>query len=204
MGTAICFYAERKNKTTNRWEIITPPPNLYGCGNDFNLSSNYFLFSILSNVRNGFNGHCKVNFIKDCTGFPKDTNFDLGDDYGNWMLLKEIVDFDWDQTATFQGIISAETYIKRINEGIVDSPDSWSGSVSGPGVNVIAEEDAKKIVLSMQDKELLPFNHVKIKWEVQYNTVFKYTKFKDIIDYLKTVSETEDFTDIRVICAYDC
>lgn len=67
----------------------------------------------------------------------------LGEHSFTWVTLQEIFDFDWSQTVTKSGWVSPIEFLEYRKNG---SPSSWSGGVSGGGVEHITEREmAKKI-----------------------------------------------------------
>ncbi|QAA31775.1 hypothetical protein [Clostridium manihotivorum] len=74
----------------------------------YNGDRNYDLFSVLANVRNDSN----LRYISSPRGLPydmspelKDFSFIDKDDlyYHSWLLVKELIDFDWNQRYYYYG-----------------------------------------------------------------------------------------------------
>ena len=225
MGTDISMYAEvRKNKQwikvgdkfKNGWYRKNEPID------DWNKpytdhpydDRNYDLFAILANVRNGsgFAG-CKTshgfNPIAEPKGFPEDVTDEVRDkleDYGygySYFTLKELKDYDWNQTVTHVGVISEEQYIKMKETG--ENPDSWCGGVCSRDIVTVSSDTMDKILAKTMDR-----NH-NVRYYVQ--TDFEPVAYKDCClgFYEDTMSELEALIpedgadeDVRIIFAFDC
>lgn len=115
---------------------------------------NYDLFAILANVRNGrgFAG-IKTSEGFNCISFPRGIPYDVSVEakkellsYGvdghshSWFTVKELKDFDCGQLTMQRGIISLEDYLALKVSG-KSEPDSWCGSISGPDIIIIDEDE---------------------------------------------------------------
>lgn len=53
----------------------------------------------------------------------------------SWLSVRELVEYDWDQVTERQGVVGADQYLEFKKNG---KPSSWSGDVSGRGVNKVS------------------------------------------------------------------
>ena len=225
MGTDISMYAEvRRNKQwikvgdkfKNGWYRENNPID------DWNKpytdhpydSRNYDLFAILADVRNGkgFAG-CKTshgfNPIADPKGLPEDITDEVREkleDYGygySYFTLKELKDYDWNQTVTHVGVISEEQYIKMKETG--ENPDCWSGGISSRDIVTVSADTMDKILAKTIDRNR------NLRYYVQ--TDFEPVTYKDCClgFYEDTMSDLETLIpeggtdeDVRIIFAFDC
>lgn len=125
---------------------------------------NYSLFGILADVRNGFGfGGCDTGDgfvpISEPRGLPDDLSpeiaenirtdggaaeygdpqyFWMGDHSHSWLLLSEILEYDWSRTTKKRGWVGQDGYREWRDEG---APSSWSGFVIGKNVHHISNEE---------------------------------------------------------------
>lgn len=174
MGTDIHFYVERRG-AAGGWESCdTWEPSEYDdhaltvpYGKHFYEGRNYDLFAILANVRNGsgFAG-CDTGDgfipIVEPRGLPADLSPQLRAEAGrylehtpSWLLISEIMAYDWTQVTTKRGWVSMGQYIDwvswRRGQGL--GPDSWSGGISGPVIEHITEQEMERRVVALSDDE---------------------------------------------------
>lgn len=112
---------------------------------DFFSDRNYRVFAVLGNVRNGvgFAGvytHDTLPYIQDNRGLPDDldpkTYAKLSHEHSDgWVTLAELKDFDYDQTFTEGGVIEEQEFLKMCHTG--ETPETWSGWISGPGITIL-------------------------------------------------------------------
>ncbi len=124
MGTDIACYAEVRDGGAWRLaEPLAPNPEWH---EDFPeeaprmapqplfTTRNYDLFAILADVRNPMRAEAPFAVIAEPRGFPEDAAAELqayfdseGDDAqdAGWLLVREIVDFDWTQTIQRRGMV---------------------------------------------------------------------------------------------------
>jgi hypothetical protein len=153
------MFAERRRG--DRWEKVGAEfPSEYKEGEKTDEpyeGRNYRLFGFLADVRNGsgFGGIDTGDAVKPIAmprGVPDDASpeykeiVDEWDSDGHshsWLTLKELREADWDTTLTLRGIVPGEVYdyLKDIEE----NPKSWSGDISGHGVQVVEEEEWQKM-----------------------------------------------------------
>lgn len=139
MGCDIHLFVEKKNN--NKWEAVKGKNPYFGCwANEpeecykdwFYNSRNYSLFSVLADVRNNYN----IKPIATPKGLPIDVSDIVrkesdewdGDGHSHsWLTLKELLDYDINQTITAKGMISPAQY-SSLQQGI--NPSSWCGWTS--------------------------------------------------------------------------
>lgn len=114
---------------------------------------NYDLFAMLANVRNG-RGFASVPTglgfvpISPPRGIPDKMSPD-GEEFMNsygpdghsrsYLTLRELREYDWDgQETMLCGVVPAEDFEKLRRTG--QTPEDWSGGVSGPGIVTFSEE----------------------------------------------------------------
>src|ERR1700684_1139747 len=125
---------------------------------------NYDVFAILADVRNG-RGFAGVKIgegfdpIAESRGLPdgytpdkySSDDFWLGDHSYSWLTLREVFEYDYEQTTTLCGVRSLAAFAKfeyqRENKREwhreLPCPDSWSGDVSGGGSATLSETEGR-------------------------------------------------------------
>lgn len=116
---------------------------------------NYMVFALLGNVRNGsgFAGvktHDPIEPISDNRGIPDDATPEtlavLSDEHsGTWCTLAEVMEYNYNQPIHQHGVISLAQYADCKRTG--KNPDSWSGGISGRGIQVITPMAADAILI---------------------------------------------------------
>lgn len=140
---------------------------------------NYDVFAILADVRNG-SGFAGIKTgdgfvpIHAPRGLPADTSFHdsedhddeyrvwLGDHSFSWLMLDEVLNYNWDQTTTKQGTVTADQYRVWAKNG---RPDTWSGGVFGPGIKTVSPEEMDRLILKGVDMNNC---YTVVRWEVTY------------------------------------
>jgi hypothetical protein len=191
MGCDIHFYVERRNgsgwKSCDVWEKpeyedegdrLTVP-----YGKHFYGDRNYDTFAILANVRNG-HGFAGVDTgdgfvpIAEPRGLPDDLSPELkaeADAYlehtPTWLLLKELMDYDWTRTTTKRGWVSGAEFEDwtSYNRGRGLGPRGWSGGVSGGSVQHISEQEMERRVQAIRDE----FKGRPLPWRNEFQTAIK-------------------------------
>lgn len=187
----------------------------------------YNLFAILANVRNGLGfAGIKIgepfNPISTPKGYPDDMceelNRDVNNEYeegafdnrptlsgdhsGSWLTLKELLDYDWEQTHRDYGCVNEDTYRDYIMKGI--HPESWSGNVSGPSIVHISEKEMVDLIQERYAR----------KGDKQYYTHCYFTPktykdasggfYDDVIPVLQTlIPDGGTAEDVRLIFDFD-
>lgn len=187
----------------------------------------YDLFAILADVRNGY-GFAGVltgkGFvpISQPRGLPEDVDpktgwneeyndHDFGDHSFSWLTLKELLDYDWAQVTTKQGMVSGAEYLIYKEKG---RPTSWSGGVGGPGISIITEEEMEAKRLSGEDlaSQRGPFgNHpsegpaifTTVHWKVTYAEAVGAFYTESIPALKKLASEVGGSENVRVVFGFD-
>ena len=167
MGTDINFYTERRN-ADGTWSYVPPPrkatewEQMHHPVLDWDLDRSYSLFAILANVRNGY-GFAGVvtgegfNPISMPRGLPADLSPELRADFDtylehtpSWLLVSEILGFDWSQTSIHYGVVTPAVYVKWKAKG-GGQPEGWSGGVFGQGVSVVTNERLDALLLKQPE-----------------------------------------------------
>lgn len=133
----------------------------------------------------------------------------------SFLTIDEFDKFDWNQLTMKYGVISLEQYkdLRLSNE----SPNEWSGSVSGGNIIVIDEDEADKILdgdsermltrcdrFGVSDDETKPASEwdieVQYQWSVLYSEWFK-SNIELVVEPLRKLSEK--YGDARIVFAFD-
>lgn len=125
----------------------------------------YTLFGFLANVRNGtgFAG-CVTGVplvpIAQPRGLPAwlspadvDGDYDRADETGldiplgehsfTWFTVAELLSADWEQRVIRDGVLSLDAYEQLLGG---TRPTSWSGGISGPGIQNVDQETARMLL----------------------------------------------------------
>ncbi len=174
---------------------------------------NYDLFAILADVRNG-RGFAGVktgdgfNIISDPKGVPSDISSVIAADYEEWMgdahsaswfTLRELKEFNWDQTTKHSGVISVEQYADYIKIG---HPTSWSSSVSGGKVELLSLDEANEYLKGKKELDENLNYYVRVEWTEKYSE-----SAGNFLDYsipeLEKLSKSDDEDDVRIVFWFD-
>ena len=122
---------------------------------------NYTLFGVLAGVRDS-----NVVPIAEPRGLPDDMSpdvvaliedydsddIDLGDHSQTWLLLSEILAYDWDQPYTADGVVGLREFAERVKNHGEAIPlkfdggwapyDGYCGGTFGPGIYTLEAPDA--------------------------------------------------------------
>ena len=170
MGCDIHTMAEigYEHKGRNLWSAITDPvfdhdffdPSKPVAGYNYPYTKepfsgrNYRLFAFLADVRNG-RGFAGIDTgeavvpIAPPRGVPDDASTEWkeyveewGEDLHStsWFTLAELKAADWDRGTIERGVITEEVYLRLKLGGFSETPNSWSGAVSGPGLVTMTPE----------------------------------------------------------------
>ena len=181
MGCDIHLYVERKVPAIG-WVSLGEPEALGG--------RNYNVFSVLANVRNGY-GFAGVPTgsgykpISEPRGLPDDVTeevkaasdrWDCDGHSHSWLTLREILEYDYSQETTHQGVIPFEVF-KDFDERRTRwggdradymEPPSWSGSVFGGGTFTIPDTEARRLIASGSVATDTSRIHVRTTWKRKY------------------------------------
>lgn len=170
MGCDIHMFVERKidgtwtsalERTRNEYYDRYPEEEREWQLPDFYDGRSYDLFSILANVRNGY-GFAGVPTgegfrpIAMPRGLPADVSPEVKEESDRWngdghshsyFTVAELLGYDWTQTATKIGILSAREFIEwdRYDRSRARSPKSWCGGISGPKVRHIDASEMERL-----------------------------------------------------------
>lgn len=204
MGTDIHFYVERFE--AGRWvSCDTWEPDEYWdkerggaapltvpYGKHFYDSRNYDLFAMLANVRNGrgFAGTDTgdgFNYIAEPRGLPDDLSPKLAreaehcDHTPSWLLVSEIMAFDWTQVTVKRGVVNGPQYRDwtrwRRRRGL--GPNEYCSGVSGRDVVHLTEDqmigkvaDCLEGITLYADEDAalkkLQYHYCMVAWETPY------------------------------------
>jgi hypothetical protein len=166
MGCDIHLFVERRNPNTGKWEFVDPqgaaPQTEFDKKNgywDWYGGRNYNLFAILANVRNGHGtAGCDTGDgfrpISMPRGKPEGASLEYMEkveQYGvdghshSHHTLKDLLDYDWEQTTTCRGVLTALDFLQmQFSED--GRPSSYSGGVSGRSVVMLQPEEMEKYI----------------------------------------------------------
>jgi hypothetical protein len=81
-----------------------------------------------------------------------------GDHSDSWLLLAEILDYDWDAPLVKRGIVDATEFVRM---QVDEEPSQWSGGVSGPGVRHVSNEEMRRIIAAGESTEHV---YTQVQW----------------------------------------
>lgn len=153
---------------------------------------NYDLFAILANVRNG-EGFAGVvtgrgyNPISMPRGLPEDVCAEVKKDSDNWgidghshswLLVQELLDYDWTQTTKRFGVLNLEEFIdwSRWDRRMGNWPNSFSGDVFGPELRIVDMDEGDALIVKydlFKQREVpkakeLDGVYVRCQWDTPY------------------------------------
>lgn len=156
MGCDIHCYVERREKN-GEWTSAEKWSKRQRISAPYLENRNYDLFAILASVRNG-HGFAGVKTgsgfvpISPPRGLPADTSPQVRAEGERWeggghshshLTVAEIMAYDWTQTSVKTGIVG----LRQLGRWkILGAPESWSGDISGPGIEIHDAEVAVPIV----------------------------------------------------------
>lgn len=191
MGCDIHLYVEARG-SNNEWasrdkwtkqEATEDEPEYWDVDDEYYGSRNYRLFSILAGVRNnelrGETGEpivpiaeprglppnvCElVRAISDCMGYDGHSH--------SWLTLRELMEFNWEQTATLRGWVDGLTYKNWIKWARArgESPSSSCTSVDGGNVQHITEPEMLELLRNpVAIDEILQRTYCQVEWTQPY------------------------------------
>lgn len=194
---------------THRWDFDWKAPKVYEGW--LYSGRNYNLFAILANVRNG-RGFAGVetgagfNPIDSPRGLPEDYSDEVQDYLGegdyhsiSYIYLRELIEYDWNQTTTLYGTVGQEGYREWKEKG---SPSSYSGGVSGQMVVHITNDEMEALVNGEYPVEEGKSYYTRVSWQVSYSDVAG-SFYPDAIKELKELSENTEGEDVRIVFGFD-
>lgn len=201
MGTDIHFYVERRENgqwvSCDTWEpdeyADDPKPLTVPYKKHFYGNRNYDVFAIFADVRNG-TGFAGVdtgdgfNIISPPRGLPDDMSPELTkeaescDHTPSWLLVSEIMAFDWTQVTTQRGWVSAQEYYnwRSYSKGEGKAPREYSGGISGARIEHVSVEEMEKLIVAIEQldkdwhvraakvKSMLADHYCQVSWETPY------------------------------------
>lgn len=173
---------------------------------------NYDLFAILANVRNGFGfGGCDTGNgfmpISESKGVPMDASEFVqrkneewdGDGHSHsYLTVKELVEYNWDQTTKKRGVVSEHGY-KHWKE--VGYPEMSSGGVSGGGAVNISNEQMEQVISGSYPKKTDEKYYTTVEWEETCKEAADNFYAKSLETLKDLANETLD--DVRIVFWFD-
>lgn len=192
MGCDIHLYVEVKKYSTwesaDTWETDNHGDKFVPYEKRLFTGRNYNLFSILANVRNRY----KFIPITDPKGLPNDVSEPVKNQSKNWegnshshsfLTVQEILEFDWTQTVTLKGFLTAIGYYEIMR--LKNDPNCYCGGVFGPNIQIISNQEMEeKINQVLNDSKELSYQEIEEK--IMNDLQFFYTEYKWTLPYYKT------------------
>lgn len=189
-------------------------------------SRNYNLFAMLADVRNGhgfagFKTGERFNPISEPKGYPKDMCDELKSDLdeysdaayysratlsnehsASWLTLKELLDYDWNQTHRAYGCVSENTYRDFIMKGL--HPECWSGDTSGRDIIHLSEETMVDLIQGIYPREEGKQYYTKCYFIAKTYKEASGGFYDDVIPVLQSlIPEDGTDEDVRLIFDFD-
>lgn len=176
------------------------------------IGRNYDLFAILANVRNGRGfagvetgtGFKPISMPRglpvDCTSGVKEQseNWGLDGHSHSWMLLSELLAFDYDNQFTVQyGVVDEAEYVQWKEVG---KPKSWCGGVSGRSIKHVSNGLMEGYITGDFQKEEGIEYYTKVQWRESYRESVGPQWF-ETLEYLKRLGV--DSTQVRLVFWFD-
>lgn len=228
MGTDIHLYVEKKD-SSGKWHRVNPPAEYagrdpyivekYNSNNekdwqeyyerkyheDWFSMRDYDCFVILAGVR--MDRIISENFkpISKPKRLPKDLSKELSKaEFGyhdkSWLTVKELIDYDWDQTIWKDGYVNFEVFKQRIESNDESTVDSYCGGAYGD--NIICYDYDEAMILYERDE--FPKGksiYVKIQWKTTPTKMAAWFKNK-VMPELVSLAEN-DFESVRIVFGFD-
>lgn len=171
---------------------------------------NYSLFAILANVRNGYgvagvdtgDGFVPISMPR---GLPDDVSRDVRARVGywgpdghshSWLTLRELEEFDGEQTTKHRGVVNMEEYRYFQEHG---KPDRWCGGAAGPRVMHISNAEMEAIIEGRIEQDPTRMYYTSVEWEETYRESVKHA-LAEIIPGLKALGGPDD---VRIVFWFD-
>lgn len=163
---------------------------------------NYDAFAILANVRNGTgfagvdtgDGFVPISFPRglpiDMSGEAKSVDFGYHD--MSYVTLRELLDYDWDQTTRHRGYVTAEEFKVYRERG---KPDSWCGGVGGSMVRIISNKRMASLIDRGDDTS---HRYTQVEWEEKYRE-----SAEDFLSYVEGLKPLGDPDNVRLVFGFD-
>ena len=127
------------------------------------------------------------------------------DDYGygySYFSLKELKEYDWNQTVVHVGVIPESSYVEMKNG---KAPTCYSSSVWGRDIVTVSPDTMDKILNKNIERNTNLSYYVKTDFEpVTYKECCEYFIEDTIPSLEKLVPKDGSEEDVRIIFAFDC
>lgn len=174
-------------------------------------SRNYDLFAILAGVRNGEGfARCRTGErfkpIAKLKGYPDDMSENdalLGDEYGSWLTLRELHEYDWEQLHRKYGYVDEVTYCDYIMKG--EQPNTWCGDISGCNIVKLTESEMVDLINGEYPRDESKQYYTACYFApITYRECASwfYDKTMEGLRQLVPYGGTED--DVRIVFEFDC
>lgn len=186
MGTNIHLFIEARTHASGVWELVSGGPR--------SLWQNYAEFAILAGVRNEFgivpvaqprglppdmssklreinSNHYSASREDEWERLREEHAVTYGDGHlgeacHSWLTLEELLAYNWNQRANFEGVVGPKEFATFLADG---KPKSYSGGVSGRGVKFVSNDAMRRFVeagLAAERDELHGPLGVSNKWNI--------------------------------------
>ena len=128
---------------------------------------------------------CPSDLSKELANYLKNNN--NGPRYADsYTYLHELLDYDWIPKTKIKGFVTEEQYKVFLEKG---KPDTWITNVAD--VKCVAIDDNRK-----------PVMYIPVKWEIHtYETANLF--YIDAVPYLRELSKSEKYDDVRIVYYFD-
>lgn len=187
MGTNVHMFIEARSRTSGSWKLVSGGPRP--------LWQNYAEFAILADVRNEF-GIVPVapqrGLPADLSSALREVASNeyseeredewerlreeyaakygaghIGEDCHSWLTLAELLAYNWNQRAAFEGVVGPKEFAEFLAAG---KPSSYSGGVYGRTVRHVSNDDMRRYVAAGMatepDPQHTPGCGVGNKWDL--------------------------------------
>lgn len=228
MGTDIHMVAEVRRD--GRWEMVKDCLwDGYGGRKTFRpyTGRNYDLFAMLADVRNGYGfagsvtGDGFVPVVHPRRGIPDDADPEtvepgtdesgtvyedtfeyLGDHSFNWLTVRELDAYDWDQTTHKVGVFSESEYVNALRTG---KPKSWSSGAWGQTIVTLTPEQYEEMLKGGPfEKEGTLQRDPSKRYFIQHRWPITYRDHaEDFLKSLDILRGLGDPDDVRIVFGFD-
>lgn len=176
------------------------------------IGRNYELFAVLADVRNfGWGGDVdyadgdKRTPIAAPRGLPDDVSTEVRKDSDSWdcdghshswFTLRELLEYDWNQTSTSRGIVNEAEFRVFEREG---KPNGWCGGVGGRGVVHVTNSAMRSIVAGTLPRKTEATYYTLVEWQETYRNAIGEHWFK-LLDLLK---DRHGIDNVRLVFWFD-
>lgn len=131
----------------------------------------------------------------------------FGDHSFSWLTLREILDYDWSRSTRHFGVVSVREYKKWRDAGCKGPPESYSGGVSGPGIEHVSIEKMEQLIASGEAEsaadEGFPGDGGRYYTRVEWSETYRESAGGDWFRFLDALTPLGRPDDIRLVFGFD-